>query len=1154
MKLTKSKNAQRAEFHRDINKGVLRNGLKPKTREIINGLDLKRSYTGRILKMQNGRKNKPNPFMHFVNDIINGKIDTLKLPKCSNIDELEAEIDEFLSEYGKNLRYNENSKTLKELVLEKYKTKEPLKAEFELLNKRINELIEYKKGKLERSIENNRVPFEIEKGKLEPSSQKMQWLFSFITASGLEKGKFELYKKEYDYTSLAEKISQLSEEYLKAEKEDRNSFLFSKLVYDLVSQYNHEIYEKYKINHVGKEKECKEFSFFVSEVKNHFKKYFLPKNKGNRISSLKEIKNIKYYCSEEFVFSEVWRHIVNQITAGLIQYGKLQHYFYENNEWNKELISSDGLTFIQKEEAFKKQMFMSLAWSATRLNYFYNYGGANADMLNKKAYNNQVIKGDILLELSSYYNNKNSGYIDDFFKIINSDEEQKEIMHEKVATAFPLDENDSDEKVEGLLEETYTSIYRFRNNLFHYKNNRISELLVDENNQYPISREFLQRDIDNIQEGLKEQIRSMNLAEYYSLSLLKDVFRNLGFRLYASQFPMMPSFNNVYKKGINLYKTDEKHKGLYWFVDIKSNKELSTYKNILQLIYYHSFLPEIASDSRLITDFIESTKLWNKIESVKKQTIENKNRKARDIKKGKVNGKYSVNEKMYRYANMPTYKSDMTLEEYFSSLQRQQSVKEKENIEEKPDKENNYYLDFIQDIFVRAFDNYLEQKLSHCRRELTSPKEQEVSVDEILNNLFKEDYVKMYATIKSDTPYITIYPFLRMLDASEVNKLQHQFIRYRSSSEGIKNDIKAAEEIMALVQFTIPSLEEQTHYEKCLEKFSCFVEGDMKREYQELYYQSDKATPIMRKNIALISRLGALELYKDMFRDDYRINGKEYRKYKDMLLAKPNDKSSLIEQKQNRLNELHEKLVKINPKSLEKSGYHRNNYEEYKSLVMEVQDYNKLNNKLTFESLYQIHRMHIDILGRFASFAEDWERDMFFMLTALRKLEFIDIDVEKIFTGSVVSKLNNKLKKNTLFFNLCWCNEEYDENMSERIFSRNAISHLNHITQVKREFEDNELSQLSIMNLLERIRILLAYDIKRQNAVTKVLKEVLKDYKINLSLKRKKGESDFEIDTISSGRISHLKNLEREKIDIDAWDDNIVKIVRRLLEFSYDVK
>ncbi|WMJ22659.1 type VI-A CRISPR-associated RNA-guided ribonuclease Cas13a [Paludicola sp. MB14-C6] len=1230
MKLTRSTNAQAAEFFRDSDKGKLITQKNPAidiTSDIIKALPNTKSLVGRIL-LKPKQHDDNNKFKNFVESLVNGKHNfSNELPHLNNNTNVEDLINNSLSRYGKNLKYNKDGLTLKELIVNYYNGI-AIDNELILLHNHIEKIINFKIEKLTKSISENSIPFEIDNNQLTPQSNKMKFLFSLLKNDGVDKSSFENFEAKYNYIILQDKIKNYITQTV-----DSGHKILCKIIYSMVLEYNHNFY---KANETDSNIDA--YVFYSNEIRNHFRTYFPVKSKkgSDRINNLNE-KNAIYYCSTNFVLAQVWRHIINQLVQGLIMYGKLQHYYFDNAKlkWETNKINSNGLSEIQIEEAFKKQMFLSLCFGATKLNYFYNYASNNISEFTLN--NTQKNDKDIFLD----FKNRNC-----FYSKIKKDSIKFEELRNKMATCFPIVTEHSDktnkiyndkkllseisnEEICYFLEYSVQCCYTIRNNIFHYKEasllkvlkeklnedsifvsriitllkmnknelfksidtsehketikvmlykhkSYVNNWLYNNNQEYKeelkelskksdkdslyknkvdsllqkdkdeliiilqtfvpkfimaekVSKNLLQIDINNIQAQFKEQIRSSGIADYYSPDTLEKVFKshNLRFYLYAEPYPMMPSFRNVFTRGCNISKGNFNSDESKWFMDkgTYKNEEYLAYKNLLQIIYYNSFLPAIQSKETIITNWIDKTKLWNK-----------------ELANLKLNNKYQ-----YKYHDMPEYDSTK-LSDYLSNLQHLQSIRENdENIED-----DNHFTEFVKDIFVLAFNDFLQKKIPSLCGIIKSPCKQ------LSNTTLDDVFVSTDLSLKMKTDYNSlseftgVYLFLKLLDQRELNILLHQFIRYRHSTHISDEELLKIEELIALVQFTLPPPTTDENYQDNLKDyFSKFIDGDYKTEYEKFYCQEDDKTPILQRSISVIGRSGAMALYTDMFVQNekiYTVTQSDYQQYCHYN-KKLNDGLSIIEAKQNVLQDLHKQIV-----TARKGAYIQPQITNYENLAKEIQNYNNCRQKVTFETLYKVHQIHIDILGRFAAFAEDWERDMFFMLTALKGLGKVNFDVNKVFeNGGVVGDLCGELKTNNkLFFNLCWSDDSVND-VRKAIGVRNILAHLNHMSQCYIKSIGNIEAQPSIIDIINKLRVLLAYDIKRQNAVTKSIQDLLfKDYKIKLVLEPEKTKNQpkiFKIKSLKTDNIIHLKKIKA--IPIEAHDDFMISLVKKLLEFKY---
>lgn len=1140
MKLTATKNSSNAQFYRDKTKGQLISTKvnntseiiekSDKTEDIIKSLDHKRSLKGRIL-INSDSKGKIKEHIDYIIHMLieNMPINDLyrKKPTLSDYEKkdenLKKIINNTLSVYGKKTRYNSNSKNLEEILICYFKNENVIN-DFKELKLYFQKIIKHKIKKLSDSIKNNKIPFDLDNNSLQPNSEKMKWLFNFINngviTDEIKENKF--LKDIYKYENLEKVLNEELNNQIK-----NNKPVMTKKLYQMVLDYNQNIY----INHINVENE--QDSFYLNEIREHFRRYLVISKKSNTKNQNgynEKIKpeKIRHHIAYEFVTENIQKHIINQLVAGLIQYGKLHHYFYDKttSSWQKEKLNSDGLSEIQVEEAFKKQILTSISSGIAKLNYFYNHGSQNESKINTDK-NVDVLDSDkVQLQLTS-------------------DTDDTEF---KISTCFPIDLAKDYLNLEKFIDTIRENIDKIRNNTFHFKKNELKNLFNDgsyNNTNITFIKELFQRDLNSVQESFKEQIRSSGITEYCSFELLKNIFQenSFDFQLYSPQYPMSPSFKNIYKRGCNLSNATVKDEKIKWIKPLDADAENDgqlAYKNLLQLIYYHCFLPYVFKNESYLIKYIETTKEWNRQKAKK--------------------------EHQYRYENMPFYDNKFTsLNDYFQNLQRLQSIYENDE----DAKHENYYLDFIQDIFLLAFDDYLEDKLKNYKYKLIfSEKLVDSSLESLktLEKLFEKTNTILKMNVNSSFENnLNFYAFLRVLEKRELNNLLHQIIKYRTSKN--EESLREIEELITLVQYTIPLQTADEHFQNELKNhFKYFFEDENFNNKCELYYQSDKKTPIAHRSMSLMGRSGIMALFKVMFSTDYKIKKEDFDNYLNMIDSTEliNDETpKSIQDKQKKVHDLHRELVSkkiINIKNKDEMD----KLEEYEKLVKEIKEYEHLRHKLTFETLYKVYKIYIDIISRLASFAEDWERDMYFMMIALKELNHINqnVDIDEIFNYNPVDKktvsqkfkenLGKTIKNKNLVLFLFWMDNS--KNNSNNFLVRNSIAHLNHMNQYKL---NDAHSQKNIIELINRIRILLAYDLKRQNSVTKSIIEILEKQhgiKIKFTGKKDNNNYNFELNSVESDNIIHLKKIQKDKdnkIKIPTHDELTIKLVEKLLRFTF---
>lgn len=1246
MKLTRREFKQnevskRAVFFRNTEKGALHctKNNEEITEDVVAGMDFLRSYKTRIFK-GNGRGE--NPFFRLAGWLVSESSgDVLSMLPLKRTFSSKG-IAGYFTEYGKGLHVpaiKENSESQKKgihgksllyLITAYYLGGDQMTVQngLEEIRKIIRGQIRKEKEKLIKSITCNKVPFCVENGKVQSTGRKMDWLYQFLDVQGsqwLTPKMLDAYWEIYRFEDLKHQIETALQKTKSASKEDRQKVV---LIRSAVVQHHkalrYEIKKQVEADKIEMQW-AQSLRQFICVVDAYFKKNMPAKSKdasSKRDAKIRE--GAENYYAEAVVKKEVYHAVMNQLTAGLIQQGKLAYYCLEEGAPDRE-FTSEELSNIQIEEAFKKKLMTSLSWAVSRLNYLFCYHGSEDGMTGESEIilpdgKEAEMKGDILLEKTKYepFENESTGkigiknikkppapkkkkgkekgkgaYLNYFLWYLYNGHKFQGITFEdlkqRLMCSFPINEPDEKESVFCVLLGAHICVAQLRHACFHYKKGGFLELLngLSENKRVLFAgngaTEMLKRDIQGIQGAFQQQFRSYGIAEYYDVAELRQELKQVNFELYEGDgLSYLPSFRKVLKKGSGIAAASEKEANiLSWYgkantlkaqhqAEQQKSQESSAwmaYKNLLQILYYHAFLPAVEKDETLLSKFIGITKQWS-----------------RERSKGTKNVQY-------RYAAMPDYAGE-ELADYFGKLQREQSVKasdikdgkakvhksesgklkneqEKINLEKEEEKKSkNYFLDFVQDVAMLAFHNFIE--VNFHREILQNPQKREIAKNESLNARVKSlFYLAEIPEISMNCSFTQngtgkeeelssgikiFYLFLRLLDSKERNHLQHQFIRYKaalkSKNQKLRNEKAEIEintreieqleqliELMALVSFTVPEAINDQDYERLANiYFSNFIEGNM-TEYPHLYYQEDGKIPIRQKHMMLLMRSGAMDLYKKMFAEENNrkkwITKAEYKEYqKWIFLGEPKSEpseESPIEHTQKELAGSHDKLVQgkqAAPKDIER----------YKYLLGKKETYNHLHHKLTFEFLYELHQIHIEVLGRLASFVQDWERDMLFLLTALQQNGKLDsaTAVNKIFeSGGTVSKLCTlsteksspilQEKEQELLFRLCWHESGFqgsgnnkNTEMYLRMDIRNKIAHLNHITQKE--------GIPSLAEMLNKLRVLLAYDRKRQNAVTKAVKEILStEHHLGFAWERK--GNGLELQKVKSEKIYHLKKV-----------------------------
>jgi len=1042
-----------------------------------------------------------------------------------------------------------------------------------------------------------------------------EWLVQFIANNSINDERFKTFERLFQYDELSCKLTECLKKY-KTELNKLNSIEEGdKEGQKQIRQYKkdclieiHDIYKQHEVKHY-KDKEGEStkkhemyFAYYIREVREYFNHYFpLQNNTRKQSINKRDITNfityIDKYANIEKIKTIVKYQILNKLTSQLILEGKLAYFSDSFDQF-----TSDDLELIHVQEAFKKQLMTSILWATNRLRFI---------MLGEQ---DTAQLGDILLQ----------GNFDKALDMVKSNkcETIKKLKWFLNGIDGTNDTDDTDDKTSVLLTNIHNAIYyTHRNNIYHFSKEYFLEdknFYIDGNDQ--LTKDLYDNDKDSVKVAFKEKIRSMNLYTCYPSEVHSAILGKISFSLSHPNISIIPSFKNVYNKGKSLQNGNDGAKrsqgkgiqGLEWFVLpaedekklLNSSEEVRVYRNFLQLIYEYEFLPSIYEFLPSINK-TEITNLEGLHESAIELNKESAKKRQVEAKKPKINNnefKYEIIETFGNdfFKNAPQGEfSKEDCEEYFRKLQSLMVKKENENQESKDkgtlkpgsDKDKNIYVDFVRDLYVFAFNQFLENNYSQVKDGLTHPQYNK-------DNEFECCELKIDAdSLPEQAPQL--YLMARLLDADQLNDLRHQFIRYNGSIKDIYKDekdiaskVKEIIDILTMVNLTSVNYTEdlkiflggnddsnQKQQEKCEELYKPFMNGDVKKLWgeessQDLYVQQG-GTPILHKGIGVAYRSGCFDLYKVLYSKavSNKINKKDCEDY--LAYNNTNEgaiKSNIEEAQQNR-EELHKKIVEKEFNDLP-YDYKISNINDYEIVAKKVDSYNKLRNKVTFNDLYSLGQLHRDILSRFIGFAVDWERDMHFLLISLTKyglmkeakenpkyinktiVEFISDKFFNHENGGAASNICEEFRKNEKLKELF--KELYQSNNIDSFYKmfdiRNWVAHLNHI-------QPGSKTDRSLVDAINDLRKLLSYDRKRKNAVTKAIIEMMEKEKIRLTFESDCGH-DFKLYKVESEQITHLKKISIKQykngknqltsmsFDIPARSEEFCKLVEQLFDWK----
>lgn len=613
-----------------------------------------------------------------------------------------------------------------------------------------------------------------------------------------------------------------------------------------------------------------------------------------------------------------------------------------------------------------------------------------------------------------------------------------------------------------------------------------------------------------------EKLESSKI-NYYSQDKLEKFFNenNIVFNLEYSKVPFAPSFKRVWKR---LYDTE---KNWLKITDKSKTEEKNLAKrNFMKIIYYNLFLHNFTANTTIF-----------------KKTVN-------EILKNNENNARHYNE--WAYKEISKFSDDDKIEDYLSNIQ---SKIIQDNEKENP---KNYFSRFVLDIFKEGFKNYIE-KLAGCDF-ILNPNDNPKNNGIDLKNIIK---IKLDIFENLKYHHILFYGLMKLSDANTINSLRNEILKYQQATEEdlsiyysiiqlaslsnnriltqinneIENDKK--EELFGKNEIFKNFYNDKEEWNSKLEVFadlSDIKNSNKLSNNERFYFQIDKnrkEVPKIIFNLEYIRKYGTYDILKNI--NIKKVNSTDIKEYY--------GESKKIEDLYKEQAELHSQWVNQNWAKDKENKYEKN--------VKDIAKYSNLVNKIKLNNLSKMQKLLIEFLGKMVGYVSIWERDLIFFLLTLNyfKLlrnenDFLKEDLLNIFKmgnkyKQVISKNNENIHNDIispLFFK---------ENETEIFECRNAIDHLDFLKR------DNK----SLLEYLREIRIMLAYDRKLKNSVTKSFIKIAEQHKIKIS---------FDFDYSNSNHIISIKNVESMKNnhlnnkikDIPSHSDEFIKLVEQLFEYG----
>lgn len=1028
----------------------------------------------------------------------------------------------------------------------------------------IDSYLQKKRSFLEKSILNNRIVVNCSKEDTEQLSKRKQalhlWANEYETKKKIDLD--ELCSK-YNINALSTSLNNKFNSLLQSGKGIKKS-KFPHRGPDLVdANTNFELKKELQlhqssvfgtkatlvINNIFKEnRENVQLAIYNLEVVKYLEHYFPIK----RRKQLLTVDQVRYYLKETTIRERVQMQLENAIRMHLLQQGKLE------NHNLKEDVGSNALSVIKRDEFFMLNFVEMCAFAANNIRNIIDKEQVN-DILGKSDFEKSLAKGN---------------FDENRYKLFYGVDLKSDTSH----SAFDIQ----------ALWAMRGAVQQIRNEVIHYHTDTLNKIFKLDKFEYKdaanaeeckytntVFQTLLENSIHQLDEYFIEQLRSNNVLSYYALDSLNHLLGYCTISLRKSSIPFAPGFKNVYALGANLqYGNTSMNLKNYLLKDekdqpvdptkTKSSHAYPAFRFILKLVYNHIFLSR----------FLDNTQQNAFKEAVEFVLRNNKEEAAKATKptKGKPNF-HSHQDKQepekYAFKEIREMQVGETISSYMSYI-HSYSVQEKERKGDENDNTRHNTDKFIEKVFTKGFDSFLSTLPTAF---LYSPEDEQEVENEDYQALAIGQQVQH--CIKSDNgTHILFFTFCKLLDGNHLSDLRNEWLKYYASDRTDSFHYDFALDIIELCLLgkdkeIVPTKEDITRY------INTFVEGNEKsnRAWTEFYFQSDQ-NPVEYASINLLRKHGTLELLKLIVGDTYKVTQCDYDEWKTLKESIENDvnEREIIHKEwvelENKRTEWYKKNGRPSNKA-EKDKINRmfqfpdSRFNKYKELCIRIERYNWFDNKLHLVHLKKLHNLIVQLLSRMARFVALWDRDFVhldasrtedeYRLTSFVNLKDLidEANYERFmdnYQDSIYRKDGSKIEEQDIpLIKACVNNikrplyrETFFMKNGNAFSDRNFIAHFNYITKS---------AEHSMVDLINRLRMLMAYDRKLRNAVSKSIIHVFEQNGMELKFKcitRGETEHKLELESIKSKKMSLLKG----KLEIDQVPEEYCKLCKQLLEMK----
>lgn len=1041
-------------------------------------------------------------------------------------------IEKVQNENREKVRKNKEFLDLKE-IFKKYKNRK-----IDLLLKSINNNkinLEYKKENVNEEIyginptNDREMTFyellkEIIEKKDEQKSILEEKLDNFDITNFLENIE-KIFNEETEINIIKGKVLNELREYIK-EKEENNSDNKLKQIYNLELK-------KYIENNFSYKKQ-------KSKSKND-KNDYLYLNFLKKIMFIEEVDEKKEINKEKFK-NKINSNFKNLFVQHILDYGKLL-YYKENDEYIKNTgqLETKDLEYIKTKETLIRKMAVLVSFAA---NSYYNLFGRTENNILTQEISDDLLLGKIENEI-----------------YIKGERNRRYVFKEKMLNYFFNSEIFGDNKIVEVLSAISSSIYNIRNGVNHFDKidlGQYNNLDLSEIKKYFIEKR------DKIKEKVKEKFSSNNLQYYYAKKEIENYFKAYEFEILKEKIPFAPNFKRIIKKGEDLFNNKKNRKYEYFKNFDKNSAEekkkfLKTRNFLLKELYYNNFYKEFLS----------------KKEEFKKIVIE-----VKEEKKNRGNNKKSG----VSFQSIDDYDTKINISDYIASIHKKEMERVEKYNEEKQKDTAKYIRDFVEEIFLTGFINYLEkdERLHFLKEEFSVLCNSNNNVIDFNVNI-NEEKIKEFLK-ENDSKTLNLYLFFNMIDSKRISEFRNELIKYKQFTKrrldekkeflGIeielyetliefviltreKLDTKKSEEIDAWLVDKL-YVKDNNEYKEYEEILKLFVDEKILSSKEAPYYATDNKTPILLSNFEKTRKYGTQSFLSEI-QSNYKYSKVEKENIEDY-----NKKEEIEQKKKSNIEKLQDLKVELH-KKWEQNKITEREIKKYNDTIKEIREYNYLKNKEELQNVYLLHEMLSDLLARNVAFFNKWERDFKFIVIAIKQF-LRENDKEKVneflnphkSDGSRdnFSVTNYRSKMKSIINNI-------HENFMSLLFLNNNLATggiqmgrnnnftwgnlRNYIAHF--EYLHKEKDTISFLNQANLLIKLFSYDKKVQNHIIKSMKTLLEKYNIEIGF-----EISNDSEEIFEYKIKYINSKKGKMLgknnEFEILENEFVRNVKALLEYS----